>query len=487
MTHPRHGGSTKKKPMPMSNNPSSPPSGAARTPFNMPHTLALMFMLMIAALVMTWVLPAGSFQTDLNDAGREVVIAGTFTVIEDQPKLSPLALFTAIPRALAQAQGIIFFVLLIGGALAVIRDTGAIDALLGRAVVRFGSAPGLLILAGVFLFAFGSATTGMAVEYIPLAGLLITLCVAMRLDVVAAIGIMVVGYCIGYGAALTNPFTVVIAQSIAELQPISGWAYRAVWFVPFVLLGVHHVWRYAKRVQLDPSQSLVADVPEAQPPAHVEPPVMTGTHIVVLLLALASLVGLVWGITQRGWYLTELGALFVALTITVGIVARVPSNRMAFVFTQGATELAGTALLIGFARAISLLLEDGMVLHTIVNAMASPLEGLPAEVSAVGMLGIQSVMNVFVASGSGQAYLTMPLMAPIADLVGVERQVAVLAFLYGDGFMNMIVPTNPVLMGIIGLAGIPYSRWFRFIAPLIVKLLAAGAVALVLAVKIGYA
>lgn len=470
----------------MSNSTPPMPEAAAKAPFKMPHTLALMFMLMIAALVMTWVLPAGSFQTEINDAGREVVIAGTFTVIEDQPKLSPLALFTSIPRALAQAQGIIFFVLLIGGALAVIRDTGAIDALLGRAVVRFGSAPGLLILAGVFMFAFGSATIGMAVEYIPLAGVLIALCVAMRLDVVAAIGILVVGYCIGYGAALTNPFTVVIAQNVAELQPISGWEYRLVWFAPFVLIGVHHVWSYAKRVQADPAESLVEDIPEAQPPAHVEPPAMTRTRLTVLLLTLASLFVLVWGITQHGWYLTELSALFIGLTLIVGVVARLHIDQIAISFTRGASELAGTALLIGFARAISLLLEDGMVLHTIVDFMASPLETLPAEISAVGMLGIQSVMNLFVASGSGQAYLTMPLMAPIADLVGVERQVAVLAFLYGDGFMNMIAPTNPVLMGIIGLAGIPYTRWFRFILPLIFKLLGAGAVALVIAVQIGY-
>ncbi len=458
----------------------------AKPHFKMPHTLALMFILMVVALVMTWVLPAGSFQTEINDAGREVVVAGTYAVIEDQPMLSPLSLFTAIPRALEQAQGIIFFVLLIGGALAVIRDTGAIDALMGRAIARFGSAPGILIFATIFLFAFGSATIGMAVEYIPLAGVLIALCVAMRLDVMAAIGILVVGYCIGYGAALTNPFTVVIAQNVAELQPISGWEYRLVWFVPFVLIGVHHVWNYARRVQADPSQSLVADVPEAQPPEHVEPPAMTRTRLTVLLLTLASLFVLVWGITQQGWYLTELCALFVGLTVIVGVVARLNVDRIATVFTRGASELAGTALLIGFARAISLLLEDGMVLHTIVDFMASPLVNLPAEISAVGMLGIQSVMNIFVASGSGQAYLTMPLMAPIADLVGVERQISVLAFLYGDGFMNMIVPTNPVLMGIIGLAGIPYTRWFRFILPLIFKLLGAGAVALVIAVQIGY-
>lgn len=452
----------------------------------MPHTLALMFMLMITALVMTWVLPSGTFQTEINDAGREVVVAGTYAVIEDQPRLSPLILFTSVPRALAEAQGIIFFVLLIGGALAVIRDTGAIDALLGRAIVRFGSAPGLLILTSVFMFSFGSATIGMAIEYIPLAGVLIALCVAMRLDVMAAIGIIVVGYGIGYGAALTNPFTLVIAQNVAELQPISGWGYRLAWYVPFVLIGVHHVWRYAKRVQEDPTQSLVADIPEAQPPAQSEPPPMSGTRLAVLLLTLAALLVLVWGITQRGWYLTELSALFVGLTVLVGVVARLGIDRVATVFSRGASELAGTALLIGFARAISLILEEGMVLHTMVNFMAAPLEDFPAWLSAVGMLGIQSIMNIFVASGSGQAYLTMPLMAPIGDLVGVERQVSVLAFLYGDGFMNMIVPTNAVLMGIIGLAGIPYSRWFRFILPLIFKLLLAASVSLIIAVQIGY-
>ena len=464
------------------------PRGAtAKAPFRMPHTLALMFMLMIVALVMTWVLPAGSFESELNDRGREVVIAGTYAVIEDQPRLSPISLFTAIPQALDEASDIIFFVLLIGGALAVIRDTGAIDALMGRAIVRFGSAPGILVFATVFMFAFGSATIGMAVEYIPLAGVLIALCVAMRMDVVTAIGIMVVGYGIGYGAALTNPFTLVIAQNVAELQPISGWQYRLAWYLPFILIGVHHVYSYAKRVQADPTKSLVADIPEAQPPEQVEPPPMTGTRMAVLLLTLGALLVLVWGITQHQWYLTELSALFVALTILIGIVARKHIDRVAIVFSNGAAELAATALLIGFARAISLTLEDGMVLHTIVNFLASPLEGLPAEISAVGMLGIQSVMNIFVASGSGQAYLTMPLMVPIGDLVGIERQVTVLAFLYGDGFMNMIVPTNAVLMGIIGIAGIPYSRWFRFILPLIFKLLAAAAVSLVIAVQIGYA
>ena len=454
--------------------------------FRMPDTLALMFFLMIAALVLTWVLPSGSYEIVTNEAGREVVVPGTYAVIEDAETLKPWALFTSVPRAMADASDIIFFVLIIGGALAVIRETGAIEAFLARFIVRFDHRPALLIGAGMFVFAAASATLGMAEEYIPLVAILIAMCRAMKMDVVAAIGIMVCGYCIGYGATLINPFTLFIAQGIAELQPGSGLWFRALIFLPFLLIGVHHVWRYARNVQADPSASLVADIPGAQPPETMEQPELDRTRVVVLLLTLAALGALVWGITHKHWYLNELGAMFIALAIAVGLVARMSVDHIAISFSKGAAELAGTAVLIGFARAIALLLEDGQVLHTIVHGMAEPLIGLPAEVSAVGMLAIQSVINLFVSSGSGQAYLTMPLMAPIGDLVGLERQVSVLAFHFGDGFVNMVAPTNPVLMGILGLAGIPYLRWLKFVLPLLLKLLLLAAVIMVIAVQIGY-
>jgi len=458
----------------------------AKPAFRMPHTLALMFMMMVVALALTWILPAGEFESVLNESGREVVVPGTYETLEDADTLSPWSLFTAVPRAMADAQGIIFFVLIIGGALRVIRETGAIDAFLGSVIERYSHNSGLLIFFGVFLFAAASATLGMGEEYIPFVGILIAVCAAMRMDTVAAIGIMVVGYGVGFGATIMNPFTLLIAQDVAELEPISGWQYRAAIFVPFMAVGVHHVWSYARKVQRNPESSLVHGIEEAQPPPQADQVPMTGRRIAVLAATFGALALLVYGIEAYDWYLVELGAMFIALAILAAMIARLSIDRLAVTFSNGAAELAGTALLIGFARAIALLLEDGQVLHTIVNAMASPLVGLPAELSAVGMLGIQSVMNIFVSSGSGQAYLTMPLMAPIGDLVGVERQVSVLAYQFGDGFMNMIVPTNPVLMGILGLAGIPYARWFRFIFPLIVKLLALAAVAMVVAVWIGY-
>ncbi|TVQ38342.1 MAG: YfcC family protein [Wenzhouxiangella sp.] len=454
--------------------------------FRVPHTLVLMFGMMVVALVLTWILPAGEFQTEPNEAGREMVVPGTYEVLEEAPRLSPVSLLTVVPRALEDAQGIIFFVLLVGGAIAVLRRTGAIDALLNALIQRFGHTPWLLIAGGMLAFGFASATLGMAEEYIPFAAILIALCVAMRMDAVTAIGIMVVGYGIGYGVAVINPFTLHVAQGVAGLELSSGWEFRLALFLPFIAIGFHHVWSYARKVQADPASSLVADIPAAQPPEATEQPAMDTRRTLVLLATLGALILLIVGISRFGWYLVELGAIFLGLAILVGLIGGLKLDQIANHFTRGAAELAGTAILIGFARSIAMLLEDGMVLHTIVYALATPLAMVPAQISAVGMLFIQSALNFFIPSGSGQAFVTMPLMAPIGDLVGVSRQTAVLAFQFGDGFMNMIVPTNPVLMGIIGLAGIPYDRWFRFIFPLIIKLLIAGSLALMLAVWMGY-
>jgi uncharacterized ion transporter superfamily protein YfcC len=453
--------------------------------FRVPDTLVLLFGMMVAALVATWLLPKGAFETHLTEAGRQVVVPGTYAVVEDARSLMPWELVTVVPRALADAGDIIFFVLIVGGAIRVLRATGTIDAVLGAVLRRVGHSPALLIATGMAVFAAGSATLGIAEEYIPLTIVLVSLCVAMRMDAVAAMGIMICGYGIGYGVAVLNPFTVLVAQQVAGLPPASGMGFRLALFVPFLAIGVHHVWRYARRVQADPASSLVHGVESANHEAAQMHPGMSRRHLVVVLMTLAALAAMVYGIAVLHWYILELGAIFLALAIFAGLAGGLGADGSARRFTEGAAELAGTALLIGFARSIALLLEDGQVLHTIVHGLSTPLQSLGAEFAAVGMLLIQTVINFFIPSGSGQAYVTMPLMAPIGDLVGVSRQAAVLAFQFGDGFANIIVPTNPVLMGILGIAGIPYDRWLRFVAPLMAKLLAAGAVTMVVAVVVG--
>jgi uncharacterized ion transporter superfamily protein YfcC len=451
----------------------------------MPHTLVLLFGIMILALVMTWVLPQGGFETELVN-GRSAVVPGTYTLAEERVALPPWALLTAVPRAMGDAQVIIFFLLIVGGTIQVLRATGTIDALVGATLRRIGHSPLLLIGLGTTVFAIGSSLLGMSLEYIPFAAVLVALCLAMRMDAMTAIGIMVVGYGIGYGVAILNPYTILVAQPIAEVELLSGSLYRILLFPLFVGVGIHHVWSYSRRVQLDPAKSLVHDLRETGRNTVIEYPAVTARHGVIAVLTLAALALMVYGISVHRWYLTEVGAIWLGLGLVAGPIGRISVNETARRFGEGIAGIAAVALLVGFARAISLILEDGQVLHTIVHGLSVPLQQVGPEVAAVGMLLLQTVLNFFIPSGSGQAFATMPIMAPLADVVGVTRQVAVLAFQFGDGFSNMILPTNIVLMAILGLGGIPYDRWVRFCWPLMLKLLAMAAVALVVAVVTGY-
>lgn len=452
-----------------------------------PHTLTLLFGMMVLAMIATWIVPQGFYETQTLANGRSAVVPGTFALVEERQYLSPWQLLTAIPRAFASAQDVIFFVMILGGVLSIARATGTVDALIGRLLTRYGEKPQLLIFMVVFCFAMASSAIGTAGEYIPFVLILVALCKAMRLDAMTAVGMTVAGYGIGYGVSAFNPFTVLIAQQIADVPPMSGNWLRFAIFVPFVLIGFHHVWSYAKKVLANPANSMVADLPcPLAEKAAVNYPALALNHKLILASFVGTIAVVAYGIRVHGWYLYELSACFIAWGLFSAILGRVSADTAAQKFIDGAMELTTTAMLIGVARGISLVMEDGQILHSLVHGMALPLSYVGAEAAAVGMLLIQTLLNFFIPSGSGQAYVTMPLMVPLADLLDIPRQVAVLAYQFGDGFSNMIIPTNAVLMGIIGIAGIPYGHWFRFCLPLLLKLMAAAAVVLVLAVMFGY-
>jgi uncharacterized ion transporter superfamily protein YfcC len=472
--------------------------------FKVPHTLVLLFSMVGLGLILTYLLPAGAFDRIENAAGRLQVVPGSFHLTPEVEALSPLAIFTAIPRGFSAAHEIIFFVFIIGGAFAVLRASGAVDAALGVLLRRLGNRPFWLITGGILVFAVGSSTIGMAEEYLPFVPVLIVLAHALGYDAVVAVGIMAVGYGIGYGVAALNPFTLMIAQDVAGLEPASGLWYRMVLLFVFLPIGIHHVWSYAKKVGRDPKSSLLYGVTDAYADASTPPetsspgsgskpelgsdhPEMTSTHRWVLGAVVLTLIVLIYGLSRWHWYLVEMGALFVGLAIVLALLARMSPDRTAIEFGKGAAELTTTALMIGVARGIQVVLDEGGVVDTIVHGISQPLQELPGALSAVGMFFVQSLANFFIPSGSGQAYVTMPIMAPLADLVGVTRQVAVLAFQFGDGFTNILVPTNAVIVGILAMAAVPFDRWFRFIIPFMVKVWVAGSIALAVAVLIGYA
>ena len=459
-----------------------------KSKIKVPHTLIILFSMVIIAQIMTYVIPSGSFDRVETEAGRMQVLPGSFHLTPDTPLVPIWASLTAVPRGFGAAQEIIFFALIIGGTFAILRASGAVDAGMRSLLERWGDRPFLIIAGGVTLFAVGSSSIGFGEEYFPFLPVLITMCLALGYDRVTAVAIIMVGYGAGFGAALYNPFTTMIAQDIAGLEPMSGMWFRAVMFFVFVPIGIHHVWSYAKKVKNDPSASLVADIdfPGAVSLDDDDDQTFTTTHKWILSFVGLAVAIMTYGLSKLGWYLNEMGAVFIGLSIVIAIVARISPDKAATAFGTGAASLTSVALLIGVARAIQIVLTDGGIVDAVINGISLPLQELPAMVSAIGMFFVQSIANFFIPSGSGQAFVTMPVMAPLADLVGVNRQVAVLAFQYGDGFSNIFIPTQYVLLGMLAIGGVPYDRWLKFIMPFMVKVVIAGSASLAIAVLIDY-
>ena len=453
------------------------PAGAAR---RLPDSIVLIFALIVLAQAASYFVPAGEFERE----GPRVV-EGSYRAVDVAP-LPPLAFLASIPAGLAAAQDIIFFVFLVGGVISVVRATGAFDGLIAAAIDRLSTRPEWLVAGMVALFALGSSTVGMAEEYMPFVPILVTMCLALRLDAVTAVGIVYVGAGVGYACAALNPFTVLIAQDIAGVDLTSGQAVRWGLLLACAAVGVHHILRYAAGVRRDPRASLVADVDYSTGFALEGGVRLTGRHAAVLAVLVAGIGVFVYGVAARGWYLVELSTVFLAIGLLAAAAGRLGPNAAARAFLRGAAELTATALLIGFARTIEVVLSDAKVIDTLVYWLAAPLGALPAHAAALGMLAAQTVCNLFIPSGSGQAYVTMPIMAPLADLTGVTRQTAVLAYQFGDGFTNMLVPTNALLMGMLALGRIPYQQWVRFVVPLLAKLYLVAALALAVAVQLGF-
>jgi len=464
------------------------------TGFRVPHVYAIVFALILATAVASLAIPPGSYDRDAADPAHRV-LAGTYRTdaarLADPDSPPPPArptgvalvgaVLTAPLRGIVSAADIVAFILVIGGAFRVVEKTGAFDAVLAATVKASAHRPGLLIGTSMVLFSAGGAVFGMSEEVIPFVLLLLPLVRALGYDDVIAVAIPVIGSGVGFAGAMINPFTVGVAQSIAGLPPNSGWEFRTAVWIALTAAGVAWVLRASRRARGGTARAAVADGTAAGAVAPLTP-----RRIAVLVALAATVVGLVVGVRAYGWYVIEIGALFLALGIVAGRLGGFDGSRTAEAFVEGARDLLSAALVVGLARGIVLLASETRILDTVLHAAAGSLEGAHGAVSLNLMFLFQSVLNFFVPSGSGQAALTMPIMAPLADLVGVSRQMAVLAFQFGDGFSNLIIPTGAMLIGSLGAARVPYETWVRFAWPLQVLLAGFGAVALTVAYAIGY-
>lgn len=435
----------------------------------MPNTFVLLFAILALIALATWLVPGGKYETHLVN-GKQLVAPASFHYIASSPQ-GLVALMKAPIKGFVEAAQIIGFVLVVGGAFAVVQRTDAIDTGI-RSVARMHEHSALvraaLIPVFVTLFSLGGATFGMNEEAIPFVLIFVPLALALGYDTIVGVSIPFLGSQAGFGAAFLNPFNVGIAQGIAGVPVFSGIGYRLIVWVAATLVTILFLMWYAARVKRNPmlSPTYVLDQARRQDqPAQAGSDRMTGRHMAVLAIFALALGSMVIGVIKFDWYVDEIAALFLSMAIVVGIVARLGADNWVAAFMQGAKDLAPTALVIAVARGTMILARDAHIIDTMLHGLMPLVQSSSAVFAAQKMYLIQSVINFFIHSGTGQAALTMPIMAPLADLVGVTRQTAILAFQLGE-LSTPMIPTSGITVGVLALARVPWLTWARWMIPL---------------------
>jgi uncharacterized ion transporter superfamily protein YfcC len=418
-----------------------------------------------------------------------VPVPDSFQFVDRRPQ-GLGALFISPIQGFVQAYNIIAFVLIMGGVFAVVQKTGALDAGIGRLADRFGRSRALRALfipATMIVFSLGGAVFGMCEEAMPFVLVFVPLAMSLGYDRLVGTAIPFIGAAAGFAGAFFNPFTVGIAQGIAGLPLYSGLGYRLIVWAIGTAIAVTFVTRYASRIRKDPHKSLIYedDLEFRQALATNAGPggttVSTPAHKAVLFLFLAGMVLLVVGILKFKWYINEIAGLFLALGILAGIIGRLKTDDMARAFVDGAKDMVNTAFIIGIARALLIVATDGRIMDTLLYGMARSISHVHPVISAQLMFVGQCGINFFVHSGTAQAALTMPIMAPLGDLVGITRQTSVFAFQLAE-YINPILPTSGVTMGVLGLTKLRWEKWAKWLLPLLVAWFIFALISLVPAV-----
>jgi uncharacterized ion transporter superfamily protein YfcC len=440
-----------------------------------PHPLTLLTACIIAAAIGSYVLPAGEYDRRQDPAtGRNVVVAGTYHHVAR----TPVGLFdalVAVPKGLAEAGSVVFLVFLVGGAFTVVDETGALRQAVGWLVRRIQNRETLVIPIVSLTFAAGGALENMSEEIIALVPVLLLVTRRLGFDAITAVAISIGAAGVGAAFSPINPFQVQIAQKLAGLPLLSGSVFRLSVLAVALAGWIWATWRHAVRTRVP-----TADVDDAASTAGA----LDVRRTIVLLLVIVTFVVFVYGVMRLGWDFDQMSALFFAMGILAGLIGGLGPGGTAGAFVAGFSSMAYAAMLIGFARAIFVVLAQGHIIDTIVNALVTPLQFLPVTMSALGMLLVQSLVHAPVPSVSGQAVLTMPVLVPMSDLIGLSRQVVVLAYQYGAGLMELMTPTNGALMAVTAAAGVKYGDWLKFVAPVFAGLMVLGGLAIMAAIAI---
>lgn len=425
--------------------------------FKVPNTYVIIAAIIVVCAVLTWFVPGGQYVK--ADDGTL-----TYEAVDSVPQTWQV--LSAVYHGFVKQAGIIVFILVVGGAFWLLNATGAVEAGIRRFIVRIGKRDLFVLVALTVLFSLAGAVFGMSEETIPFVGIVVPLVVSMGYDAFMGMLVVYVASNVGFSSAFLNPFTVGIAQGMADLPLFSGMGYRIFCWALLTVLMVVFVCFYAKRTRKEPP--VILDAGEESVPS------LTRRQAWILIVLLLTVVALIVGVTCWDWYMPEITGLFLGMGIVCGLIAGFSANRIADELIAGARDILSAALVVGFASGIIVILQDGKVVDSILHSMQDGLDGTGGTASLSAMYGIQALINFLIPSATAKAAITIPIMAPFADMVGVSRQAMVLAFQFGDGFTNMVTPTSGVLIAALAMARIPYAKWVKWIWKGVAVLLVLG-------------
>lgn len=451
---------------------------------------AILFVIMLVVAIFTWIIPAGEFDRAVNEAaeGRMTVVPGTYHTIESNP-VGPLEFFTLYFKGFVDAADIIFFIIFSSSYVYLLTKTGTLNSMTGAMLRKIGTRDHLIIPMFMIFFAIGGTTFGMFEECYALIPAFIVIAITLGYDRITGGAIVFVGVATGFAAATLNPFTIGVASNVAEIPLVTPkiLIFRLVALVAFLALNITYVMRYAIKIKKDPTKSIlygrVENLEGLQTREEVMSDPFTKQQKISMVGFLVLLVILIVGIIIWKWYFEQIAALFFVFFVLTSLVNGYGINEIADTFVEAARSTMYGALLVGAARGIALVMSEGMITDTVVNALAVAVGTLPKAITGIGMLIVQNLINFFIPSGSGQAVVMMPIMAPLADVVGLSREMAVVAYQFGDGFSNMFWPTACAVE--CGIMAIGLTDWYKFITKLFLMMFALQCVFMVVGVAIG--
>ncbi|MGO2008280.1 YfcC family protein [Vreelandella alkaliphila] len=452
---------------------SSSDSPAAKKSWcRIPDIYVVLFIFIGLAAIATHFVPAGQFERVPGPNGRITIDPTSYEQIASSP-IGIIDFMLAIPNGLMSAGEVVFFTFMIGGMFMVLRRTGIIEIGVDKLTRRFARQSLLTIPVLMTVFALIATVIGtqeLALVYVPV---ILPLMIALRFDSVTAAAVALCATTVGFTTGVLNPINTGLGQQLSDLPLYSGYGLRVMAFVVMLAAAIFFVMRYARRVHQTPSLSLLSsDTSESEKRTlyqHADNSpalIATARQKLAAVATFAFFAVLVYGVLQQGWFMMEMAGLFIIMGIVVGLIAGLDTDEICAGFNQGFRDVLVGAMIAGVARGVAVMLEDGQIMDTLVFGLGNLVGGLPTLLSAIGMFFAQLGFNFIVPSGSGQALVTMPLMAPLSDIIGVTRQTAVLAFQLGDGIGNILYPTSGYFMATLALAGVPWQKWVKFFFPL---------------------